>query len=84
MLVIKVNSESERIALISALGQREETIRAEIIDSVLQMESDLDNGGKDYWGEKLIDLAMSLKATQRLLLQAREAKPVELIKEDDL
>ena len=62
----------------------EEALRTEVINTVVQMGEDLDNGGKQYWTEKLMDLSIDLKVTKQLLERARTAKKREEIKEDDL
>jgi len=84
MIGFTINSESERIALCQSLMNSEEALRAEVINSVVQMGEDLDNGGKQYWTEKLMDLSVDLKVTRQLLERAKTAKKREDIKEDDL
>ena len=84
MIGFTINSESERIALCQSLMNSEEALRTEVINAVVQMGEDLDNGGKQYWTEKLMDLSIDLKVTKQLLERARTAKKREEIKEDDL
>ena len=84
MIGFTINSESERIALCQSLMNSEEALRVEVINTVVQMGEDLDNGGKQYWTEKLMDLSIDLKVTKQLLERARTAKKIEDIKEDDL
>ena len=84
MIGFTINSESERIALCQSLMNSEEALRVEVINTVVQMGEDLDNGGKQYWTEKLMDLSIDLKVTKQLLERARTAKKREDIKEDDL
>lgn len=84
MIGFTINSESERIALCQSLMNSEEALRVEVINTVVQMGEDLDNGGKQYWTEKLMDLSIDLKVTKQLLERARTAKKREEIKEDDL
>ena len=84
MIGFTINSESERIALCQSLINSEEALRVEVINTVIQMGEDLDNGGKQYWTEKLMDLSIDLKVTKQLLERARTAKKREEIKEDDL
>ena len=84
MIGFTINSESERIALCQSLMNSEEALRTEVINTVVQMGEDLDNGGKQYWTEKLMDLSIDLKVTKQLLERARTAKKREEIKEDDL
>lgn len=84
MIGFTINSESERIALCQSLMNSEEALRVEVINTVVQMSEDLDNGGKQYWTEKLMDLSIDLKVTKQLLERARTAKKREEIKEDDL
>ena len=43
-----------------------------------------ENGGKDYWYEKLAELSVDLKQTILLLDRAKSAKPMQEIKEEDL
>mgnify|MGYP003116012358 FL=1 len=84
MIGFTINSESERIALCQSLINSEEALRVEVINTVIQMGEDLDNGGKQYWTEKLMDLSIDLKVTRQLLERAKTAKKREDIKEDDL
>ena len=84
MIGFTINSESERIALCQSLMNSEEALRVEVINTVVQMSEDLDNGGKQYWTEKLMDLSIDLKVTKQLLERAKTAKKREEIKEDDL
>ena len=84
MIGFTINSENERIALCQSLMNSEEALRVEVINTVVQMGEDLDNGGKQYWTEKLMDLSIDLKVTKQLLERARTAKKREEIKEDDL
>ena len=84
MIGFTINSESERIALGQSLMNSEEALRVEVINTVVQMGEDLDNGGKQYWTEKLMALSIYLKVTKQLLERARTAKKREDIKEDDL
>jgi len=84
MIGFTINSESERIALCQSLMNSEEALRVEVINTVVQMGEDLDNGGKQYWTEKLMDLSIDLKVTKQLLERAKTAKKREEIKEDDL
>jgi enoyl-CoA hydratase/carnithine racemase len=84
MIGFTINSESERIALCQSLMNSEEALRVEVINTVVQMGEDLDNGGKQYWTEKLMDLSIDLKVTKQLLERAKTAKKIEEIKEDDL
>ena len=84
MIGFTINSENERIALCQSLMNSEDALRSEVINTVIQMGEDLDNGGKQYWTEKLMDLSVDLKVTKQLLERARTAKKREDIKEDDL
>jgi len=84
MIGFTINSENERLALCKSLISSEEALRSEVIETVVQMGEDLDNGGKQYWTEKLMDLSVDLKVTKQLLERARTAKKREEIKEDDL
>ena len=84
MIGFTINSESERIALCQSLINSEEALRSEVINTVIQMGEDLDNGGKQYWTEKLMDLSVDLKVVRQLLERAKTAKKREEIKEDDL
>ena len=84
MIGFTINSESERIALCQSLMNSEEALRVEVINTVVQMGEDLDNVGKQYWTEKLMDLSVDLKVTKQLLERAKTAKKREEIKEDDL
>jgi hypothetical protein len=83
-MLLTVQSENEKVAIIVALVSREEEIQREIIRSVREMNKDLDNGGKDYWTEKLMDLSVDLITTENLLLRVRSLKPAPQISEEDL
>ena len=84
MIGYKLNSESERIALVQSLTDSTENLRNEIIRAALALPDDLENGGKDYWYEKLAELSVDLKQTILLLDRAKSAKPMQEIKEEDL
>ena len=84
MIGYKLNSESERIALVQSLTESTENLRNEIIRAALALPDDLENGGKDYWYEKLAELSVDLKQTMILLDRAKSAKPMQEIKEEDL
>lgn len=83
-MLLTVQSENEKVAIIVALVSREEELQREIIRSVREMNQDLDAGGKDYWTEKLMDLSVDLMTTENLLLRVRSLKPAPQISEEDL
>ena len=59
-MILKINTYDEKIALLSALWSRQDVINKEITEAIIEMATDSDIGGKEYWIDKLTDLGSDL------------------------
>ena len=59
-MILKINTYDEKIALLSELWSRQDVINKEITEAVIEMATDADFGGKEYWVDKLADLGSDL------------------------
>ena len=54
-MILKINNYDEKTALLSALWSREDSLIKEITKSAIEMATDKDDDGQEYWIEKTMD-----------------------------
>ncbi len=65
-MILKINNYDEKTALLSALWSREDSLIKEITKSAIEMATDKDDGGQEYWIEKTMDLGVDLHRIQSI------------------